>query len=83
MRSAISFMRTKEVQWYPITIDSGSLAILSTSGGTSSLNVGLIGDYTLKFTSSGGSYFNKGPAGSVVLRVTDTFGFYTDRTYTY
>ena len=73
----------KEVQWYPITIDSGSLAILSTSGGTSSLNVGLIGDYTLKFTSSGGSYFNKGPAGSVVLRVTDTFGFYTDRTYTY
>ncbi len=73
----------KEVQWYPITIDSGSLAILSTSGGTSALSVGLIGDHTLKFTSSGGSYFSKGPAGSVVLRVTDPYGFYADRTYTY
>ncbi|MGU3651329.1 hypothetical protein [Mycolicibacterium sp. A43C] len=74
----------KEVQWRPITVDSGcTLSVLSTSGGTSSLTVGGNGDYTLKFTSSGGSYFSKGPAGSVVLRVTGTHGLYTDRTYTY
>ncbi|MDO3402386.1 hypothetical protein QWI29_20280 [Mycolicibacterium neoaurum] len=74
----------KEVQWYPITIDSGcTLRVLSTSGGTSSLTAGGNGDHTLKFTSSGGSYLSKGPAGSVVLRVTDTYGCYTDRTYTY
>ncbi|MEH3128372.1 MAG: hypothetical protein PGN27_00240 [Mycolicibacterium neoaurum] len=74
----------KEVQWYPITIDSGcALSVLSTLGGTSSLAVGANGDHTLTFTSSGGSYFSKGPAGSVVLRVTDTHGLYSDRTYTY
>ncbi len=74
----------KEVQWYPITVDSGcTLSVSSTSGGTSSLTVGANGDHRLTFTSSGGSYFSKGPAGSVVLRVTDTHGFYRDRTYTY
>ena len=78
-----TMLGAKEVQWYPITFDSGSLAIVSTSGGTSSLSVGPAGDHTLKFTSCGGGYLNKGPAGSVVLRVTDPSGFYADRTYTY
>lgn len=74
----------KEVQWYPITIDSGcTLSVLSTSAGAASLDVGRDGVCRLTFTSSGGSYFSKGPAGGVVLRVTDTYGLYTDRAYTY
>ena len=74
----------KEVQWHPIHVEGGStVRIQSTSGGTSSLAVGPLGEHTLTFTSSGGSFFNKGPAGSVVLRVTDSSGSHTDRTYTY
>ncbi|MDZ7882360.1 MAG: hypothetical protein U5N53_05350 [Mycobacterium sp.] len=78
-----TMLGAKEVQWSPITIDGGSVSILSTSGGTSSLSVGPAGDHTLTFTSCGGSYFNKGPAGNVVLRVTDPHGLHTDRPYTY
>ena len=74
----------KEVQWHPIHVEGGStVRIQSTSGGTSSLAVGPLGEHTLTFTSSGGSFFNKGPAGSVVLRVTDSSGSHTDSTYTY
>ena len=78
-----TILGAQEVQWCAITIGGGSLAIVSTSGGTSSLAPGPAGDYTLTFTSSGGSYFNKGPAGSVVLRVTVPYGCHADRTYTY
>lgn len=82
-RKTNTMLGAKEVQWCPITIDSGAVAILSTSGGTAALSVGPTGAHTLTFTSSGGGYFTKGPAGSVVLRVTDRRGFHTDRTYTY
>ncbi|MDO0976940.1 hypothetical protein [Mycolicibacterium frederiksbergense] len=78
-----TMLGAKQVQWSPITTDGGSVSILSTSGGTSSLSVGPAGDHTLTFTSSGGGYFTRGPAGTVVLRVTDPHGLHTDRTYTY
>ncbi|KRD20350.1 hypothetical protein ASE48_00615 [Mycobacterium sp. Root265] len=78
-----TILGAKEVQWESITIGSGSLDIVSTSGGTSVLSVGPAGGHTLTFTSSDGSYFTKGPAGSVVLRVTDAHGFHADQTYTY
>lgn len=78
-----TILGVKEVQWCPITVDNGSAAIVSTSGGTASLDRGPAGDYTLTFTSSGGSFFSQGPAGSVVVRVTDPQGLHTDRTYVY